>query len=90
MSSPCALAQRDLQGILREFRFITARMRKAEDDAEVVGDWKFAAMVVDSNVSHSLYIVYCVGNYISPPICSSHHSAIRLRLLNLTSVIYKI
>lgn len=47
MSSPCALAQRDLQGILREIRFITARMRKAEDDSEVVGDWKFAAMVVD-------------------------------------------
>lgn len=47
MSSPCALAQRDLQGILREIRFITARMRKSEDDAEVVGDWKFAAMVVD-------------------------------------------
>lgn len=47
MSSPCALAQRDLQGILREIRFITARMRKSEEDAEVVGDWKFAAMVVD-------------------------------------------
>ncbi|CAG7822727.1 unnamed protein product [Allacma fusca] len=47
VSSSCALAQRDLQSILRELRFITGRMKKAEDDAEVVGDWKFAAMVVD-------------------------------------------
>jgi len=47
MSSSCALAQKDLQGILRELRFITGRMKKAEEDAEIVGDWKFAAMVVD-------------------------------------------
>ena len=47
MSSSCALAQKDLQGILRELRFITGRMKKAEGDAEIVGDWKFAAMVVD-------------------------------------------
>lgn len=46
-TSSCALAQKDLQAILRELRFITSRMKKAEEDAEIVGDWKFAAMVVD-------------------------------------------
>lgn len=28
-------------------------MRKADDDAEIVSDWKFAAMVVDRSVSVS-------------------------------------
>jgi len=46
-SSTCAMAQRELQSILRELRFITGRIKKAEDDSEIVADWKFAAMVVD-------------------------------------------
>lgn len=39
--------QRDLQSILRELQFITNRMKKADEEAEVISDWKFAAMVVD-------------------------------------------
>lgn len=39
--------QRDLQNILRELQFITNRMKKADEEAEVISDWKFAAMVVD-------------------------------------------
>jgi nicotinic acetylcholine receptor len=45
--SPCSATQRELQTILRELQFITTRMKKADDDAEVISDWKFAAMVVD-------------------------------------------
>ncbi|KAF2899691.1 hypothetical protein ILUMI_06484 [Ignelater luminosus] len=44
---PSSGTQRDLQLILRELQFITARMRKADEEAEVISDWKFAAMVVD-------------------------------------------
>jgi len=43
----CTTAQRELQAILREFQFITARMRKADEEADIISDWKFAAMVVD-------------------------------------------
>ncbi|XP_045482650.1 neuronal acetylcholine receptor subunit alpha-7 isoform X3 [Harmonia axyridis] len=39
--------QRDLQHILRELQFITNRMKKSDEEAEVISDWKFAAMVVD-------------------------------------------
>lgn len=39
--------QRDLQLILRELQFITNRMKKADEEADVISDWKFAAMVVD-------------------------------------------
>ncbi|XP_031337741.1 neuronal acetylcholine receptor subunit alpha-7 isoform X1 [Photinus pyralis] len=46
-SIPTSGTQRDLQLILRELQFITARMRKADEEAEVISDWKFAAMVVD-------------------------------------------
>ncbi|XP_063375443.1 neuronal acetylcholine receptor subunit alpha-7 isoform X3 [Cydia amplana] len=38
---------RELHLILRELQFITARMKKADEEAEVISDWKFAAMVVD-------------------------------------------
>lgn len=40
-------AQRDMQFILRELQYITSRMKKADEEAEVISDWKFAAMVVD-------------------------------------------
>nr|AJV88491.1 nicotinic acetylcholine receptor subunit alpha 6 isoform 3a8b [Bovicola ovis] len=43
----CSAAQRELQTILKELQFITGRMRKADEEAEVISDWKFAAMVVD-------------------------------------------
>ncbi|XP_047000668.1 neuronal acetylcholine receptor subunit alpha-7-like [Schistocerca americana] len=45
--APCSSAQRELQAILRELQFITGRMRKADEEAELISDWKFAAMVVD-------------------------------------------
>ena len=45
--SGCSMSQRELQIILRELQFITGRMRKADEEAEIISDWKFAAMVVD-------------------------------------------
>jgi len=48
--------QRELHTILKELQFITSRMKKADEDDEVISDWKFAAMVVDrldaSNLSY--------------------------------------
>nr|CAI5849685.1 unnamed protein product [Callosobruchus analis] len=46
-SLPGSGNQRDLQLILKELQFITNRMKKADEEAEVISDWKFAAMVVD-------------------------------------------
>ena len=40
-------AQRELQLIIRELRFITTQLRKHEYEDELMADWKFAAMVVD-------------------------------------------
>lgn len=42
---------KDLHLILKELQFITARMRKADEEAELISDWKFAAMVVDRYVT---------------------------------------
>ena len=38
---------RELQCILKELKFITNRMKMQEEEAEICGDWKFAAMVID-------------------------------------------
>ncbi|XP_033213484.1 neuronal acetylcholine receptor subunit alpha-7 [Belonocnema kinseyi] len=46
-SLPLSGTQRELQTILKELQFITGRMKKADNEAEVISDWKFAAMVVD-------------------------------------------
>lgn len=46
-SAMCTIAQREMQHILKELRFITGRLRKKDEEAEVISDWKFAAMVVD-------------------------------------------
>uniref|UniRef100_A0A1B6CC32 Neurotransmitter-gated ion-channel transmembrane domain-containing protein n=1 Tax=Clastoptera arizonana TaxID=38151 RepID=A0A1B6CC32_9HEMI len=46
-SGACSVAQRDLHNILRELQFITNRMKKNDEEAELISDWKFAAMVVD-------------------------------------------
>ncbi|XP_024947816.1 acetylcholine receptor subunit alpha-type acr-16 isoform X6 [Cephus cinctus] len=46
-SLPLSGTQRELQTILRELQFITSRMKKSDEEAEVISDWKFAAMVVD-------------------------------------------
>jgi nicotinic acetylcholine receptor, invertebrate len=40
-------SHKDLHFILKELQFITNRMKKADDEAELISDWKFAAMVVD-------------------------------------------
>lgn len=45
---------RDLHLILKELQFITARMRRSDDEAELVSDWKFAAMVVDRYDNYSI------------------------------------
>ncbi|KAL2714246.1 acetylcholine receptor subunit alpha-type acr-16 isoform X1 [Vespula squamosa] len=46
-SLPLSGMQRELHTILKELQFITSRMRKADENDEVINDWKFAAMVVD-------------------------------------------
>ncbi|KAI5744478.1 hypothetical protein M8J76_002591 [Diaphorina citri] len=46
-SSQCSVTQRELRLILKELQFITARMKKSDEEAETISDWKFAAMVVD-------------------------------------------
>ncbi|KAF7393916.1 hypothetical protein HZH68_010735 [Vespula germanica] len=46
-SLPLGGMQRELHTILKELQFITSRMRKADENDEVINDWKFAAMVVD-------------------------------------------
>lgn len=46
-SGMCSSAQRDLQLILKEIQFITSRMRRADEEAEIISDWKFAAIVID-------------------------------------------
>ncbi|XP_077296009.1 nicotinic acetylcholine receptor alpha6 [Arctopsyche grandis] len=44
---PLSSTHRELHNILRELQFITGRMKKADEEAELISDWKFAAMVVD-------------------------------------------
>lgn len=48
---------RDLHLILKELQFITARMKRSDDEAELVSDWKFAAMVVDRYDNYSIYSI---------------------------------
>ncbi|KAG8200861.1 hypothetical protein JTE90_015766 [Oedothorax gibbosus] len=43
----CMHADSELREILKEIRVITAKMRQDDEDANVVSDWQFAAMVVD-------------------------------------------
>ncbi|KZS21322.1 Nicotinic acetylcholine receptor alpha7 [Daphnia magna] len=43
----CIQAQRDLQAIIRELRFITSKLKKKDDENDLIAEWKFAAMVVD-------------------------------------------
>ncbi|KAF8764298.1 Acetylcholine receptor subunit alpha-type like protein [Argiope bruennichi] len=43
----CMHADVELSAILRELKKITAKLRKDDQDAEVVSDWQYAAMVVD-------------------------------------------
>ncbi|CAL1674416.1 unnamed protein product [Lasius platythorax] len=46
-SLPLSGMQKELHTILKELQFITSRMKKADENDEVISDWKFAAMVVD-------------------------------------------
>ncbi|XP_022248760.1 neuronal acetylcholine receptor subunit alpha-7-like [Limulus polyphemus] len=43
----CVSAQRELNSILKELRFITNRMKEEEQANDIVAEWKFAAMVID-------------------------------------------
>lgn len=52
---------RDLHLILKELQFITGRMRRSDEDAELVSDWKFAAMVVDRYVTQSRGFVVAIS-----------------------------
>eukprot|EP00094_Tigriopus_californicus_P008126 TCALIF_07822-PA protein Name:"Similar to CHRNA7 Neuronal acetylcholine receptor subunit alpha-7 (Gallus gallus)" AED:0.17 eAED:0.18 QI:105/0.4/0.45/1/0.5/0.63/11/2162/492 len=42
-----ATANRELQCILKELKFITNRIKGRDDEEEIIMDWKFAAMVID-------------------------------------------
>ena len=42
-----ASTNRELQCILKELKFITNRMKIHDEEEEIIGDWKFAAMVID-------------------------------------------
>ena len=42
-----ATANRELQCILKELKFITNRMKIRDEEEEIIMDWKFAAMVID-------------------------------------------
>ena len=46
---PCsgATANRELQCILKELKFITNRMKIHDEELDIISDWKFAAMVID-------------------------------------------
>ena len=46
-SLPLKGMQEELLTILKELRFITDRMKEADENDAVINDWKFAAMVVD-------------------------------------------
>lgn len=46
-SGGCSVTQRDLQLILREIQFITNKMRRNEEEQDIISDWKFAAIVID-------------------------------------------
>lgn len=61
---------KDLHLILKELQFITNRMKKTDDEAELISDWKFAAMVVDRFVT-SPYIpsVYAIQTPRPPNCC---------------------
>ena len=37
----------DLSAVIKEVKYITDKMRKDDDDGEIQGDWRFAAMVID-------------------------------------------
>lgn len=40
-------SHKDLHFILKELQFITGRMKKRDEEQDLISDWKFAAMVVD-------------------------------------------
>ncbi|XP_017892843.1 neuronal acetylcholine receptor subunit alpha-7 isoform X1 [Ceratina calcarata] len=46
-SLPLSGMQEELHTILKELRFITNRMKKVDENDDIINDWKFAAMVVD-------------------------------------------
>ncbi|XP_033096434.1 neuronal acetylcholine receptor subunit alpha-7-like isoform X2 [Anneissia japonica] len=52
-------ARDKMDNVLDELHFMTERFKKNDDDEEVVGDWKFAAMVLDrfGLIFFSIYLV---------------------------------
>merc|ERR1712051_800877 len=46
---PCsgATANRELQCILKELKYVTNRMKIDDEKLDIISDWKFAAMVID-------------------------------------------
>ena len=40
-------ANRELQCILKELKYVTNRMKIDDEKLDIISDWKFAAMVID-------------------------------------------
>ena len=53
----------DLKSILRETRFITDRIKKKQEDDQVMSDWKFASAVLDRFFLwfFFVFILICTG-----------------------------
>ena len=51
---------------LQEMRFLTKRLRDKDEEDVVVGDWKFAAMVIDRCSDSMLqFVLYDLWEYVS-------------------------
>ncbi|XP_076322928.1 neuronal acetylcholine receptor subunit alpha-7-like isoform X2 [Tachypleus tridentatus] len=61
----CIGAQRELNLILKELRFITNRMKEDDEANDIIAEWKFAAMVVD----RMCLILFSVFTIISTCVC---------------------
>ncbi|OAD54663.1 Acetylcholine receptor subunit alpha-type acr-16 [Eufriesea mexicana] len=83
-SLPLSGVQEELHKILKELRFITERMRKADESDQVISDWKFAAMVVDrfsilfpnNALLVHLHVVHGSGHDSDTVSCAAHNCPI--------------
>ena len=66
-----ATTNRELQCILKELKFITNRMKLHDEEEEIIGDWKFAAMVIDRFVLFCTCTSYswACATFLSPLFC---------------------
>ncbi|CAD1477546.1 unnamed protein product, partial [Heterotrigona itama] len=72
-SLPLSGMQEELHTILKELRFITDRMKKADESDEIISDWKFAAMVA---LFDRLHVVHGFGHDSDIVSCATHNRPI--------------